>query len=65
MHPGFEKKMAGADLTHAPVTVDGNLTTGRALGAAIPFTLELIRQLEGNEKAESVAKAICFEDDAH
>ena len=59
VHPGFEEKMEGALLTHEPVTVDGNLTTGRALGAAIPFALELVRQLEGAEKAESIAKAIC------
>ncbi len=61
VHPGFEEKMYGANLTHCPVTVDGNLITGRSLGAAIPFALELIRQLEGTERAESVAKAICYE----
>lgn len=60
VHPGFEDKMYGAVLTHAPVTVDGNLTTGQALGAAIPFSLELIRQLEGEQAAEKVAKAICW-----
>ena len=43
-----------------PVTVDGNITTGQALGAAIPFALELARQLEGEETAEKVAKAICW-----
>ena len=53
--------MNGAELTHMPVTVDGNITTGQALGAAIPFALELARQLEGEEAAEKVRKAICWE----
>ena len=61
VHPGFENRMSGCDLTHLPVTVDGNITTGQALGAAIPFALELVRQLEGEEAAERVAKAICWQ----
>ncbi len=60
VHPGFEDRMNSCELTHLPVTVDGNITTGQALGAAIPFALELARQLEGEEAAEKVAKAICW-----
>ena len=62
VHPSFEDRMHGAVLTHAPVTVDGNLTTGQALGAAIPFALELVRQTEGEQAAEKVAKAICWKE---
>ena len=60
-HPNTEAGMNGAELTHMPVTVDGNITTGQALGAAIPFALELARQLEGEGAAEKVRKAICWE----
>ena len=60
-HPGVEAGMCGAELTHTPVVVAGNITTGQALGAAIPFALELARQLEGDEAAERVRKAICWE----
>ena len=60
-HPGAEAGMRGAELTHTPVVVAGNITTGQALGAAIPFALELARQLEGDEAAERVRKAICWE----
>ena len=60
VHPNFEDKMSDAELTHEQVTVDGNITTGQALGAAIPFALELIRQLEGEEKVAKVRKGICF-----
>ena len=60
VHPQFEDKMPDACLTHLPVTVAGNITTGQALGAAIPFALELLRQLEGEEKVARVRKGICF-----
>ena len=60
VHPNFEDKMSDAKLTHEQVTVDGNITTGQALGAAIPFALELVRQLEGEEKVAKVRKGICF-----
>lgn len=60
VHPNFEDKMPGAHLTHAPVTVDGNITTGQALGAAIPFALELVLQLEGEETVKKVSRGICF-----
>ncbi len=60
-HPNAEAGMNGAELTHLPVAVAGNITTGQALGAAIPFALELARQLEGEEAAERVRKAICWQ----
>ena len=60
VHPNFEDKMPGAHLTHAPVTVDGNITTGQALGVAIPFALELVLQLEGEEAVKKVSRGICF-----
>ena len=59
VHPSRLSQMNGCEVTHHPVTVDGNITTGQALGAAIPFALELARQLEGEEAAARVAKAIC------
>ena len=59
-HPSAEAGMKGAKLTHMPVTVAGNITTGQALGAAIPFALELAKQLESDEAAEKVRKAICW-----
>ena len=60
VHPHFEEKMPGAILTHGQVAVADNITTGQALGAAIPFALELLHQLEGDEKVEKVRKGICF-----
>jgi len=57
-YPGYEKCLTGAHLTHAPVTVDGNITTGRAAGYTIEFALELLSQLKGKEVAEEVKRKI-------
>lgn len=51
----------GADYTAAPVTADGNLITGEALGAAIPFALTLAARLASPERAETVRKAIVYQ----
>ena len=59
-HTAFEGKMAGANVTGKSVAVSGNIITGQALGAAIPFALELIKVLVDNETAAKVAEAICY-----
>ena len=59
-YPGFEEKLTEAEATGEKVTVSGNITTGRALGAAMDFALELISQLEGKEAAEKVKRSICL-----
>ena len=58
VNPGFEEKMNGALLTHSSVAVADNIITGRALGAAMPFALELIKQLEGQETADRISNSI-------
>jgi 4-methyl-5(b-hydroxyethyl)-thiazole monophosphate biosynthesis len=57
-YPGYEKYLTGAHVTHAPVTVDGNITTGRAAGYTIEFALELLSQLKGKGVAEEVKRKI-------
>ena len=42
------------------VVVDGNITTSRGVGTAIPFALSLISQLFGQDKADTIAKSIIF-----
>ncbi len=59
-HPSFEDKLTGAHVTGHLVDVDGNITTGRGLGAAIPFGLKLVEQLVSREKAEQIATAIAY-----
>lgn len=60
VHPDFEGKMSGAILTGDSVTVDGNIITGQGLGATIPFSLMLVKNLVNDEAAKKVADDICF-----
>ena len=60
IYPGFDDRLVGAEYTAEAVTVDGNIITGRALGACFEFTLEIIKALEGEEKAAEVAAKICY-----
>ena len=60
VYPGMDGELSGATHTGAPVTVDGNITTGRALGSAIPFALALAAQLEGKPTADNVKAAIVY-----
>lgn len=59
-HPDFEDRMPGAELTGASVTTDGNIITGRGLGATFDFALELVRILAGSEASEQIRKAIVY-----
>ena len=53
VYPGCLSASPAYNLTDAPVEHDGNVITGKAPGAALPFAYELVRTLVG----ESAAKA--------
>ena len=59
-YPGFEDRLKGAQVEFTPVVTDGNITTSRGMGIAIPFALSLAAQLTGAEKAEELAKGIIY-----
>ena len=59
-YPGLEGELTGAIPMAAPSVPDENVITGRALGSAIPFALEIIRYFEGEEAAAAVAKGIVY-----
>jgi len=63
VYPGMggELTAAGAECTGLPITVDGNIITGEALGAAIPFALALARVLAGPDAAARVKNAIVYQ----
>jgi len=61
-YSGYEKYLTGAHITQAPVTVDGNVTTGRAAAYTLDFALELLSQLKGNEVAEEIARKMKSEE---
>lgn len=56
--PGYEEELVGATVTDAPAVIDGNIITGKAMGAAIPFGLALVNVLCGKETADKISSAI-------
>lgn len=63
VYPGMDAALTegGASYTGLPLTIDGNIVTGEALGAAIPFALALARLLADGEASERVKKAIVYQ----
>lgn len=59
-YPGFEERLTGAEVLQVPFVTDGNITTSRGMGTAIPFALELTARLVGKEKAEEIGKSIIY-----
>ena len=57
-YPGCESGMGNAHVGIAAAVRDGNLITGASAGTSIPFALELIRALKGEEAAKTVADKI-------
>lgn len=60
--PGRERFLeeGGARCNGEQVTVCGNHVTGQALGAAVPFALEVCALLVGREASDAVRDAICW-----
>ena len=46
------------EIPEESVAVDGNITTSRGLGTALPFALSLIAQLISSEKADEIASQV-------
>ncbi|MBQ3262021.1 MAG: DJ-1/PfpI family protein [Oscillospiraceae bacterium] len=59
-YSGCEDRLFAAEHVDADTVRDGNIITGRALGAAIPFALEVIAALEGQEAAQNVKSSIVY-----
>lgn len=58
--PDFESHLEGADVKQVPAVIDGNIITGRGMGAAISFGLAILEKLQGKEAAEAMAEKIVF-----
>jgi protein deglycase len=54
-YPGYEKHLLGATALTQPAVTDGNIITGRGIGAAMDFSLEIVRQLTDRATAEELA----------
>jgi len=59
-YPGYEEQLTGAEILYEEVVTDGNITTSRGLGTAIPFALELIRQIDCETEAGAMKTKIVY-----
>lgn len=59
-YPGFEEALTGATLVKKGVVCDGNIITGRGMGASIDFALAIVAYLKGDEAAQSLQDKICY-----
>lgn len=51
-YPGFENQLIGADVCSDAVVTDGNITTARGMGVALPFAKRLAKEFLGLGEAE-------------
>lgn len=59
-YPSFESHLEGANVLKQPAVTDGNIITGRGMGAAVPFALAILEKLAGKEVAQKMAETIVY-----
>lgn len=59
-YPGFAEHCGDGHWHEAPVVTDGKLITACGPGAALPFALEIVRQMQGVAVAEKLAQQMLF-----
>ncbi len=59
-YPGMEGQLTGAKISKDEVVTDGNITTSRGLGTAIPFALELVRIFDSATEAGALKNKIVY-----
>jgi 4-methyl-5(b-hydroxyethyl)-thiazole monophosphate biosynthesis len=57
-YPGFESKLTGATIVQSPFVQDGNIITGKGVGAALDFSLGIVKMLKGDQLAEELRAAL-------
>jgi len=60
-YPGYEAHLIGAEVLSVPFVVDNRIITGRGVGAALQFSLEIVKILVGEERAIQLRKAMLVE----
>lgn len=61
-YPGYEDELYGANVIMQPVAVDGNIITGRGVGAALKFSLKIVELFASKDKADQLGKAMLVAD---
>lgn len=57
-YPGMEADLLGAKLSHKTVVRDGRIITAAGMGAALPFALELVSVLCGEDLSKKLKTAV-------
>lgn len=63
--PGFENYLKGADIKDVPYVIDDKIITGRGVGTALLFSLEIVKVFKGEELANQLKKAMLVSSDYH
>ena len=59
--PGYESDLIEATILYEPAVKSDNIITGRGVGAALNFALEIVADLKGRPTADKLAKAMLVE----
>ena len=59
-YPGFENRLEGAEIVNQGVVRDGKIITGRAMGSAHDFGLEIVEALCGKEMRQKLKEAVLY-----
>ena len=57
--------MGNIEILDEGVVVDDNVITGQGLGETIPFALEIVRIMVGDDAATQIMQAICYKDNRY
>lgn len=60
-YPGFEKHLFGATSVDKPTITDGKIITGKGIGAAMAFSLEIVKNLTDEATAREMKKKMVVE----
>ena len=60
-YPGYEKELLGSIYKEKPVVRDGNIITSRGPATAGAMAIEMIKYLQGEEKAKEVGKIVLLD----
>ena len=59
-YPSFEPHLEGAQAVLDGAVADGNVITGRGMGCAIDFSMEIIKALISEAKAKEIAESVIY-----
>lgn len=59
-YPSFESHLEGATVVQEPAVRDGEVITGRGMGASIAFALEILTRLQNRDAADTMAEKIVY-----